>query len=210
MERRSASGAPASTGCPKNSLANLSQRSRSFRSGLRKTCCTAQHAACRPRPNCSWKARARSKLCPRCSDAARTSPTTCMSGGSSRKSLTNPWMSAERPKGSPSQAAQTAPYNRSGSQLCAAFSIASRNIIRWLTSSPSRLSCNNTCTCAWLRGSCSRSMVARCGRCISAATLATSAYPIPGQPRNFSRIASHSCSSVRCDRVACLIFSHAQ
>mmetsp|Transcript_80966 Transcript_80966/g.262268 ORF Transcript_80966/g.262268 Transcript_80966/m.262268 type:complete len:209 (-) Transcript_80966:958-1584(-) len=82
--------------------------------------------------------------------------------------------------------------------------------MRWLSSSPSRLSCNNTCTCACPRGSWFSSIVARCGRYISAATRATSAWPMPGQPWNFSRIASQSCSSVRCERVARRIFSQAQ
>mmetsp|Transcript_7950 Transcript_7950/g.21275 ORF Transcript_7950/g.21275 Transcript_7950/m.21275 type:complete len:221 (+) Transcript_7950:979-1641(+) len=89
--------------------------------------------------------------------------------------------------------------------------MASFSII-WLLSlsPPSLLSCSSTSTCACPHGSCSSSIVASRGRWFSAATLATSAWPLPGPPLSLARMALLNCSSVSAEPRACLIFSHAQ
>mmetsp|Transcript_72406 Transcript_72406/g.204675 ORF Transcript_72406/g.204675 Transcript_72406/m.204675 type:complete len:264 (-) Transcript_72406:1759-2550(-) len=172
VESRSASGTPWPPARPKLSLAKRSRISRQETSGFLKTWCTSVKAARWARSRLSWKVRALSSCCAARSIWAKTSPTTCSSGRSLRS-----WARNLVSRRSPPQVARMTPCSRSGSLLCAAFSMARRSIMRPCGSSStcSRLSCSSTSTCEETRGSRSRSITARGLRLTSVATRATRA-----------------------------------
>mmetsp|Transcript_11312 Transcript_11312/g.32163 ORF Transcript_11312/g.32163 Transcript_11312/m.32163 type:complete len:219 (-) Transcript_11312:631-1287(-) len=127
--QNSASRLAGPSACLNMSRATRSHRLRSSASCFCKACATAVCATTWLRPICSCRERQRSNCLPLAKVAASKSSSTCMSCCPSCSNLTNVCKVASRPQGSPPRAAVSVLLSRSGSQLCAVRSMASRSIM---------------------------------------------------------------------------------